>query len=363
MRRGKPENKRGRKRAFAVLLAFAATLITGFILITLLQPQTQEYAGRYGSAVKALIDRFSRDWRWSNATVYYPVLRHIYYEYYLKLYNTSTLVNQPFTIVRGKPAVYRIFLGANETVRIETWGNGTYTYSLVVELGGALAKLYEEPGNTSREVGIADEINLVVAGVKRKVILYGPAYINLSTNSTIPVSGYIRVSKDPPRNLSSILRVFPVEYTTWLFQNWIKERFKITPVDFSKLGDTRPPWEILFSDNTTEISSLEACLILNRLYNATGIETRIIAVDLDGDGEADTFALALKYGKTPDQFAGALLNYILEDANLSFGENRINLKYFVLDNTVWIVLDPLYEDERVPGHIKLEYYSFLGFVT
>jgi len=204
---------------------------------------------------------------------------------------------------------------------------------------------------------------LEVAGAKHKVIIYGPAYINLSTSLTTPVSCYIHVSRKPPRNLTSILRILSVEYTTWLFQNWIKDRFKIAPLDFSKLGETRPPWKILFSDNITEISSLEACLILNRLYNVTGLETRIIAVDLDGGGEADTFALALKYGKTPDRFADALLNNILEDSHLQFGENRVNLKYFVFDNSIWIVLDPLYEDERVPGHIKLEYYGFLGFIT
>jgi len=58
LRRGKPEEKRSRKRAFAVLLAFAAMLITGFILITLLQQPAQEYAGRYKGAFKALIDGF-----------------------------------------------------------------------------------------------------------------------------------------------------------------------------------------------------------------------------------------------------------------------------------------------------------------
>lgn len=361
--RRREEEIRRARRIFAVSMAIAIALIAFIVIYIFINPPTPYYNGRYSSILREVLKKFQNDPRWSNKSIYLPVLHEIFYEYYLKLYNTSFIMNKTFEIARDRSIIYRVFLAANETLYVETRGNGTYYYILSLDEQGYIRLLNEAlPGNSTREIRVSNVLYLKISNETRKVIIYNETYLILLTNSTKPVRGYIFINKTPPLNLSSILDVYPVEYTVWLFQNWVKDRYNIIETNLETLENTRPPWEII-RDDIGEITSFEACLLLYKLYNITGIETRVIAIDIDGDNELDNFALALKYDKSPEAFGKAIIDYILEDANIHVNMREISIKHAVTYDATWIILDPLYEEKYIPGSItNIQFYEYIGII-
>jgi len=362
-RREKEEIKR-RQRILTISMLITIIILAVIVILSINYQPSIYYNGRYANVLRDLFERFKNDPRWINKTYYHPVLREIFYEYYIRLYNTSVLINNTFTIVKDKVIRYPVFIGANETIYIETYGNGTYYYVLSLDPDGkVIIPESAGVGNSSKEIRFPSEIELTIGNTTKKTILYGTGYILLTTNSTEPVHGRLFVNKTPPLNLSSILTLFPEEYTIWLFQNWVKDRFIIKKIELDKLQDTRPPWDII-DGNVSEITILEACILLNRLYFAIGFNTSIIAIDLDGDNELDTFALAFKYSKDPNAYVKTLIEYILSDANIYIKPMEINVKYIKINITkYYIILDPLHEDKYIPGFIRgVTYYSNIGYI-
>ncbi|GEM_PF-5663554 len=362
-RRRREEEIRRARRIFAVSMSIAIALLAIIVIYIFLNPPTPYYNGKYSGVLKEIFSKFQDDPRWSNEKIYMPILHEIFYEYYVELYNTSLIMNKTFEIAKNESMLFRVFLGANETLYVETYGNGPYYYILSIDKEGHIRLLNEAlPGNSSREIRVSNVLYLTISNETRRIIVYNETYLIFLTNSTRVVRGYVFINKTPPVNLSSILDIYPVEYTVWLFENWVKDRYVIKPADLEALDETRPPWEIIGSD-VKEITSLEACILLNRLYNFTGIETHIIAIDMDGDGELDNFALALKYDKNPQAFGRAIVDYILEDANIRVGGREISIKHAVTYTTTWIILDPLYEDKYIPGSITgVAYYEYIGMI-
>jgi len=366
MRSRKREKEEIRKRQRILVVSMAITIIILVVIVILFinyQPSIY-YNGRYANVLRELFDRFKNDPRWNNKTYYYPILREVFYKYYLNLYNTSVLINETFTIKKDEIIRYPVFIGANETIYVETYGNGTYYYILSLDPDGkVLLPESAGVGNSSKEIRFPNEIELNIGNTTKKTILYGTGYLLLTTNSTEIIYGRIFVNKTPPLNLSSILTLFPEEYTIWLFQNWIKDSYVIKKIELDKLQDTRPPWDIIDGD-AREITILEACILLNRLYFIAGFNTSIIAIDLDGDNELDSFALAFNYSKDPNTYAKIMVEYILRDVNIYIESTEINVKHIKVNSTkYYIILDPLHEDKHIPGCIKnIIYYSNIGYI-
>jgi len=352
------EMKRRTKLILTVsMIVTIAVLGTIAILLLNINEQSVYYSGKYALSLKSLIMKYRGDDRWRNETIYYGVLRKIFYEYYLKLYNLSTGVNNTFLISRDHQLVINVFLATNETLYIETYGNDTYYY--VISLDKDMSFLKKNGSNLLVDVTLGNSEHEIRIEAK---YIYNETYIILFTNATTPVKGWIYFKRTPPLNLSSILAMHPFEYTSWLFQNWVKERYLIKPVDLEHLENTRPPW-IIIQDNVTEITSLEAVLLLDRLYNLTGFETRYCAVDLNGDGEADHVALMVRYNKRGDFYGNVLVNYVLRDANIYFENMKVKFKHVVLGNATWIVLDPLYEAKYIPSFIQgTDVYEIIGLI-
>ncbi|MEM1768549.1 MAG: hypothetical protein QXX35_00630 [Desulfurococcaceae archaeon] len=363
------ELKRARKRFFTISMSIAMVFLTILVVYMIVNLPTGYYRGRYSSILKNVFEKIQSDENWDNETIYNVYLREIFYEYYVNLYNTSIIFNQSFLLTPDNSiAIYRVFLGANETLFIETYGNDTYYLTLSLDVQGRMNLLgYAIPGNTSRNIEVSDVIYLKIENynLTKRVILYNETYLIIYTNISKPVSGYVFVNKTPPLNLTSILRIIPVEYTIWLFQNWIRDRYYIKTIDKNNienvLRNTRPPWEIL-DKSIKEITVLEACILLYRLYSLMNIESKVIAIDLDGDNELDHFAIAVKYTRTVNDYVRIMIDYILNDANIYIEETDVNVKHAVVDNTYWLILDPVYELKYVPSFIKLKYYINLGIV-
>ncbi|OYT38793.1 MAG: hypothetical protein B6U89_05270 [Desulfurococcales archaeon ex4484_58] len=330
------------------------TLILTLIMIFTKAPTTKYY-GIYAEALNNIIEKYTKDPRWNDLNTYKQVLHEIYYEYYKRLYNTSIITNTTFTISNKTSYVIRVFLATNETIYVKTKGNGTY-YCIV--------SLTDKPEEIEKNLIVSFAVNS--SGVDKiiniEVPIYAESFFILYTNSSKPIHGYIFINKTPPGNLTTILRVFPIEYTTWLFESWIKDRYIIKPIDPEEISETRPPWEIVYK-NITEITSLEACLLMSRLYNLTGIRNHIIAVDLDGDGEMDHIALMIEYEKDPSMFGNAILNYILRDVNLNIEPGEVKFKHVIFYGKTWMVIDPLYEMKYIPAYIPgKEVYETLGII-
>ncbi len=363
-RRRREEEIRRARRVFAISMGLAIAILAVIVIYVLMQPiPTGYYTGVYREELDDLFKKFMNDPRWNDTSIYADIFRYVFYNYYRKLYNTSMIMNKTFSITRYESTLFTVFLGAYESLYVETRGNGTYYYILTLDERGRIRLMNQAiPGNSSREITVSETLYLTIMNTTKQVILYNDTYLLFLTNSTIPVKGYVFINKTPPTNLSRILDIYPVEYTVWLFENWIRDRYEITPVDPDKIGETRPPWTI-YSENVTEITSLEACILLYKLYNFTGIESHIIAIDLDGDRELDHFALAIKYDRGPRAFGNAILNYILRDANIYVSETRFSFKHAITETGTWIILDPVYELKYVPACIVgVQYYDNLGIV-
>ncbi len=344
------EYKRKVKIITSIVIVVTIIVLSAIVIMIFLHPPTIYYSGKYGEELRHLIDNYMNDPRWSNKTIYRTVLREIFYQYYLTLYNTSSGVNTSFIITKDRSVAIKTFLATNESLHIETYGNGTYYYILALDPNGHIRlSNYAIAGNSVHDFPV-------------NATLYNDTYIILVTNSTKTVKGYVYLWRKPPKDLTTILKLYPIEYTTWLFETWVKDRYVIRPIDFNELSSTRPPWEIV-DVNVKEINSLEAVLLLNRLYNLTGFETHIIAIDLDGDGEMDHVSLMIKYGKDPRAYGSAILDYILRDVNIYVNYKEYLFKHVVYNGEIWMILDPLYEAKYVPSYIvDKEIYEFVGII-
>lgn len=367
-KRREDEVRKARKK-FVISMTIALVVLTILVVYMIVNMPTGYYRGRYSSLLKELFEKLVNDEEWSNESNYHIYLREIFYEYYIKLYNTSFIFNYTFLLRPGQESVvYRVFLGANETLYVETYGNDTYYYTISLDIHGKINILgYALLGNSSRSIAISDVIELTLErrNATLRTVLYNESYLIIFTNISRPVSGYVFVNKTPPVNLTSILRVVPIEYTVWLFQNWIRDRYTILTRERVSIDDmirnVKPPWDILSKD-TRDITILEACILLHRLYSIVGIENRILAIDLDGDSELDHFAIAIKYAKTPSDYVRIMTDYILNDANINIIDREVNVKYATALEANWIIVDPVYEYKYVPAFINLKYYYNLGIV-
>ncbi len=349
---------RERKAVYAIITGLAAVIVI-LIILSLTTPSTSPpplpmYSGEHSGELRELAEHnIGIDNPLFNTT-----LRYLFLNYTSNLYNTSIVFNKTFRVKQNLSQIFYFKATRGEIVIIDTYGNGYYYYALFYQ-GKILLEGTETLGNStfSFSLDIPEE--------------YFPAtqpYIDIaviiSSNSSRPVDGFIVLSKKPPAKLDTILRRAGVEYSVLLIYTWLKDAFNITDTSLDEILEQEHTMADVLENNITIIDSFQASLLFKKFLDILGIESHVVAVDLNGDGNVDHFAVALKYSLgNPSLYVSKLLN-ILDGINVDYGEGEedIHIKYFEYGGSTWIIIDPLYGEDYLPGTIRVDNYHLLGMI-
>ncbi len=345
-----------------VLFIVIAGIIAGLIVLAIISSNQSKgysedlppYSGEYSDRLRKLAEEYLS----SNNPIYNSTIKYLFTKYYKTLYNTTTILNRTFTVKRNLSVEYVFKASRNETIIISTRGNGSYSYVLSLDqYGYYIIQGSGTPGNTSREF----KFQLPEKFFYRAYI---DVYLIVSSNSTKRVHGYIAVGKHPPRDLGTILKRTPVEFTVLTIYSWMKNSYEITDSSLSDIVEnSRDPVYIL-ENNVSRINSFEASLIMKKILDVFGIKSHIVAVDTNGDGRPDHFSLVIAtFSNDPTKYSDNLMN-ILEGINrvgVLEGDN-IHVKYIAYKGINWIIIDPVYELDYVPGQLTTTIYNVLGMI-
>ncbi len=358
----KDKNKNKNKRTGLILFIIVAAIISGLIVLTIYSMNKQtgvvtdlpQYSGEYSIELRNIAEKYLEQ----NDPVFNETIKYLFTKYYLKLYNTSLVWNKTFQVKINSSIIYVVKVTRNETLIVDTHGNGTYSYVFSLDPNGKyLIEGSGSLGNSSREF----KLSLPPQFFHRAYI---DLYVIVSSNSSRIVEGYISIAKKPPDDIGVILTRAGIEYVTLLLNSWMKTNFNITDKSLKDIIDnTRDP-AVILRNNITEINSFEASLILKKIYDILKIDSHIIAVDTDGDEEPDHFAVVIKPPNNDPAFFSDQLMNILEGIN-RVGEipgGEIHVKYVPYNNINWVIIDPIYQPEYVPGQLLITSYNVLGAI-
>lgn len=357
-RKIKDLSPRERKAVYAVITGLIAVLVV-LIILSLTTPASPPpplpmYSGEYSDELRCLA-RNSVD---VDDPVLNSTLKYLFLNYTDILYNTSTVFNKSFRVRENLSQVFYFKATRGEIVIVDTYGNGYYYYALFYQ-GKILLEGSETLGNSTYSFAL---------DIPEEYIPATQPYIDIavivSSNSSRPVDGFITLSKRSPEKIDTVLRRAGIEYSVLLIYTWMRNTFNITDIPPAEI--IQENWSVIdvLEDNATVIDSFRASLLFKKLLDILGIESHVVAVDLDGDGNADHFAIALKYStENPSLYVSKLTN-ILEGMNINYGgdDENINIKYLRYGGCTWIIIDPLYGDNYLPGTIKADNYQLLGMI-
>ncbi len=349
---------REKKAVYAVITGIA-TIIIILIILSLTTPGNPSpplplYSGEHSNE---LVELAKHDISASDPLLN-TTLRYLFLNFTDNLYNTSIVFNKTFHVKQNLSRIFYFKATRGEIVIIDTYGNGYYYYALFYQ-GKMLLEGSETLGNST----FSFSLNIPEEYIPATQPFIDIAVI-VSSNSSRPVDGFIVLSKRPPARLDTVLRRAGIEYSALLIYTWLKDVYTITDTSLDEILEQKYTIIDVLKNNITSIDSFHASILFKKLLDILGLESHVVAVDLNGDGNADHFAVALKYPLgNPSLYISKLLN-ILDGINVNYGEGDrdIHIKYIEYGGSTWIIIDPLYGEDYLPGTIRTENYHLLGMI-
>ncbi len=363
MKRRRELSRKERMIVYGVV-AIIIGLVIVLIALTMIHPVKQviyalpPYSGEYSDLLRDSVSSALK----TNGSIVNETIRYLFLEEYKYMYNGSLLFNNTFTVAKGLSVKYTFLATRNETIIVDTHGNGSYYYALFYSENEYLLEGSETLGNTTRIFRF--DIPDAYFPPNRP---YMEVSIIISTNSTGNTTGYVAVSKRPPDRIDTIIRRAPIAYFTLAINSWLKYNYTIYDEPVAReAADARSVGELL-SMKPGRITSLEAALISKTLLDRVMIESHIVAIDVNGDDVIDHFAVLFRYPVTPagaNEYSSRLLN-ILEGFNLigELGSGGVHVKFIQYNGYSWIILDPMYSPGHIPGQVSVDTYNILGMIV
>ena len=263
-------------------------------------------------------------------------------EYWLRHYN-PVVYNKTVYIYNGTSISIPLYVAGGARIVVNVSSNGSVYYTLALDMAGR-ERLFSQlvEGNTTIEIP--------------EGMMYTKVYFLASTdNSTVRAHVLIRKYYD---SIIDIQRAHGYTWVIWMFDTWIHSEYRIERTrGLDALSSARKPWTIL-SSNTTNITDIEAVFLLANFYKLYGLDTRLLVLDADGDGEGDHVSLIVKYpGGTGNDFVKSL-DKLYVDLGISGDPDipmNITAKQLVYYGETWLIIDPSLEPHRyVPSMMSLE---------